>query len=1080
MGYTYDAGGNLLTRTDARNVVTTYAYDNLNRNTVTTYSDATPEVKRFYDGFQNGDQNQPFSKGALWRTETANTAQVTVSNFDNLSRPRTLTQAFFSNGGFNAYRYEVKREYDLTGAVTKQTYPSGHEVRYNFDAVKRLGDAPDANPQQPDLTKRAFNGNLGDGVTRSYADTPKYDERGLMSSERYGMVTPLYHRMAYNVRGQMTEMQLGSGATANTPDAFNRGRIQNYYAGTPAAPAASGSNNNGNLLAQDNSLPAYAGATGATTFRQTYGYDELNRLTGVSEFYNGGTQAQWQQNYHYDRWGNRTINQTSTTNGVPKPDFACDTATNRLLPGPNTAGVMSYDAAGNLTHDTFTGAGARVFDAENRMKQAWTGAANTGALQGQYAYDGDGRRISRTINNAETWQIYGFEGELVAEYAANSIKILPQKEYGYVGGKLLITASNGDDNRLRRFVENIYLRTWGVLPTEGRKQQGVNGLALALGVNGQGSANSMLAEAQGQVASAFDHPNYTDTTRTNEQYVADLYLAYLQRPPEPGAIAWFAGFLNNNQLTRYQLREEFANGPEFEGIVNALYGTQAGDYDRVDRVASQTYLATTGALPTTAQRDFERGRFDTAEAKGVNDVRELGKELGRYLLGATPHNYNGDNINFPYRSDLSTTEYVTRLYQTFLRRAPDSGLSGYVTQADQQGRSSVLEAFLSMSAYSERSGALYREIFWLISDHLGTPRMIAERTGKLEGIKRSDYLPFGESANSLGGRATSQGYAGESVRQGFTSKEEDSETGLDYFEARYYSPSQGRFISVDKGETTLFEPQSLNRYRYAGNNPLYYIDPDGNKDEPAKSKKINDALAADPTLLEVIKAANNFSQRAFEDGLNRGEFKGDLTSGSGNTLRGLSGEAIVIDALRNGDGAANVISQPLSQFFSRIGVNVALPNNLAPDIGLIFTSAYNFDMNIGGRRIAGNPYLGPGKLAIPGLSDVVLNAQGRIGNTFLPENTKFALIEVKAGFKSSTFQKGVNQVTASAEFLRKSNLPGVAVLTVDANVWNALSTTERTNYYNQVTAAGGYITVHNNLAVGAATRSRNIVKRAGK
>jgi hypothetical protein len=166
-------------------------------------------------------------------------------------------------------------------------------------------------------------------------------------------------------------------------------------------------------------------------------------------------------------------------------------------------------------------------------------------------------------------------------------------------------------------------------------------------------------------------------------------------------------------------------------------------------------------------------------------VKEAAKGLGRDLLGA----------NVGYRSDLSTTEYVTRLYQTFLRRAPDSGLSGYVTQADTNGRSSVLEAFLSMSAYSERSGALYREIFWLISDHLGTTRMIAERTGSLAGIKRHDYLPFGESANSLGGRATMQGYVAESVRQGFTGYEEDAETGLDYAQARRFSSEQGRWFT---------------------------------------------------------------------------------------------------------------------------------------------------------------------------------------------------------------------------------------------------------------------------------------------
>ena len=50
-----------------------------------------------------------------------------------------------------------------------------------------------------------------------------------------------------------------------------------------------------------------------------------------------------------------------------------------------------------------------------------------------------------------------------------------------------------------------------------------------------------------------------------------------------------------------------------------------------------------------------------------------------------------------------------------------------------------------------------------------------------------------------GGRTTAQGYsASDNVRQKFTQKERDIETGLDYFLARYYSSMQGRFTSPDE------------------------------------------------------------------------------------------------------------------------------------------------------------------------------------------------------------------------------------------------------------------------------------------
>lgn len=75
------------------------------------------------------------------------------------------------------------------------------------------------------------------------------------------------------------------------------------------------------------------------------------------------------------------------------------------------------------------------------------------------------------------------------------------------------------------------------------------------------------------------------------------------------------------------------------------------------------------------------------------------------------------------------------------------------------------------------------------------------------------------------------GFLTDGVRQQFTGKERDAETGLDYFLARYYASVQGRFTSVDAEGPDLSNPQTLNKYRYALNNPLIYLDPDGNYEE---------------------------------------------------------------------------------------------------------------------------------------------------------------------------------------------------------------------------------------------------------
>jgi len=113
--------------------------------------------------------------------------------------------------------------------------------------------------------------------------------------------------------------------------------------------------------------------------------------------------------------------------------------------------------------------------------------------------------------------------------------------------------------------------------------------------------------------------------------------------------------------------------------------------------------------------------------------------------------------------------------------------------------------------------------------------MIIDQTGSLANIKRHDYLPFGEEFPAgTGGRTTAMGYAaGDRVRQQFTSKERDVETGLDYSGARYYASTQGRFSSVDPLTTApllngaIKTPQGWNGYSYSINNPLKYFDPNG-------------------------------------------------------------------------------------------------------------------------------------------------------------------------------------------------------------------------------------------------------------
>jgi len=111
-----------------------------------------------------------------------------------------------------------------------------------------------------------------------------------------------------------------------------------------------------------------------------------------------------------------------------------------------------------------------------------------------------------------------------------------------------------------------------------------------------------------------------------------------------------------------------------------------------------------------------------------------------------------------------------------------------------------------------------------LTDPLGTRRMQTNADGQPETDIQS--LPYGDAlAPSTDQYAPAT--ADDATPLHFTGKERDTESGNDYFEARYYGSSMGRFMSPDPMGGHLEDPQTLNRYVYVRNNPLSLTDPTG-------------------------------------------------------------------------------------------------------------------------------------------------------------------------------------------------------------------------------------------------------------
>ncbi len=104
-------------------------------------------------------------------------------------------------------------------------------------------------------------------------------------------------------------------------------------------------------------------------------------------------------------------------------------------------------------------------------------------------------------------------------------------------------------------------------------------------------------------------------------------------------------------------------------------------------------------------------------------------------------------------------------------------------------------------------------------DHLGTPRYVRFSTG---GSATHKYWPYGAEATTPGAQ-----------RLGLATMERDMEANHFYDHARTEDFGLGRFTSPDKVGGKYEQPQTWNRYAYARNNPLKYLDPDGQSAEAA-------------------------------------------------------------------------------------------------------------------------------------------------------------------------------------------------------------------------------------------------------
>jgi RHS repeat-associated protein len=273
-----------------------------------------------------------------------------------------------------------------------------------------------------------------------------------------------------------------------------------------------------------------------------------------------------------------------------------------------------------------------------------------------------------------------------------------------------------------------------------------------------------------------------------------------------------------------------------------------------------------------------------------------------------------------------------------------------------------------------------------LTDWLGTMRATTDSSGVLQSTCTG--LPFGDSL-ACSGNIPDPHY--------FTGKERDQESGNDYFGARYYASSMGRFMSPDPSQLYYADPtnpQGLNLYSYALNNPLKNTDQTGLYCTYFKSDfgNYNDVESVDNSgQYDASKYSSGYDECASNGGqwtevssveVNADDSNGNLstTSDTSNVqiTQGQDPKSTVVDCVGIGRGIQG-ISGPFPSTSGHGAYNFGKnPIPVTAGTAAVIPSQFHFQNNVAMKPFVGEISGTVGTNSFSSVTDTIDNKQSPI------------------------------------------------------------------------------------------------------